>query len=116
RYVDHYEADAPEHGSQELRKVIVFRLEQLSGGELPGDLRTVDRLNRDPVVELPIEETLSERSLIEGDRELHEGERRGQELTEEFVPYLQRQGHELCRLQLTPEREAAPLYCDLFDK
>jgi hypothetical protein len=33
-----------------------------------------------------------------------------------FASYLEAQGHQICRLQLRPKGEPAPLYCDLFDK
>lgn len=115
-YVDHYEADAPEFASEDLRKVIVFRLKQISGGELPPGQRRVDRLGDRRVVELPIEQMLTERIVVEGNREPHEGERREQRLVERFVAYLEREGHDVCRLQLRPEGEAAPLFCDVFDK
>jgi hypothetical protein len=33
-----------------------------------------------------------------------------------FASHLERGGHEVSRLQFLPEGEAAPLFCDLFDK
>jgi hypothetical protein len=116
RYSDHYQADAPEVNNGPTRKVIVFRLEQLSGGE-GGPVRArLDRLGDEPVKEVPVEQALTERTLIEGDREPYEAERREQKLVRAFSNYLERLGHEVCRLQFRPEGEAAPLFCDLFDK
>jgi hypothetical protein len=33
-----------------------------------------------------------------------------------YAAYLERAGHEICRLQFWPEGEAAPLFCDMYDK
>jgi hypothetical protein len=33
-----------------------------------------------------------------------------------FAAYLERQRHDVCRLQLWPEGEAAPSFCDIYDK
>jgi hypothetical protein len=117
RYHDHYDADAPETGDpRETRKVIVFRLKQMDG--IPGapSRRRLDRLGRETVVEIPVEQQLTERTLVEGDREPYEAERHEQTLVRSLAAHLQRQGHEVCRLLLWPKEEAAPLFCDLYDK
>ena len=33
-----------------------------------------------------------------------------------YAEHLERQGHDVCRLQFRPPGEAAPLFCDLYDK
>jgi hypothetical protein len=116
RYHDHYAADARELGSDEQRKVIVFRLEKLEGATLGPGRRRVDRLGGEAVKELPIEQQLTERIVVEGGREPHEAERREQKLVERFVAHLEAKGHEVCRLQLRPDGEPAPLFCDVYDK
>lgn len=122
-YVDHYFADAPEtnHGRPHTnhgppRSVIVFRLKQLQGIS-PGPNRSkLDRLPKDPVTEIPVEQTITESTLIEGDREPYTAERHEQKLVKDFQAWLERQGHEVCRLQLRPPKEPAPIFCDLYDK
>ena len=118
RYHDHYEADAPEtQDPRETRQVIVFRLERLEGSLAPGPSRPrLDRLDHEPMVEIPIEQRLTERVLVEPDREPYEAERREQTLVRSFADNLERNGHEICRLQLWPEDEPAPLFCDVYDK
>jgi hypothetical protein len=115
-YVSDYTADAPETNHGPLRSVIVFRLEQLQGVS-PGPNRSkLDRLPTDPVTEIPVEQTITESTLIEGEREPYTAERREQKLVREFLASLEHQGHAVCRLQLRPAGEPAPIFCDLFDK
>jgi hypothetical protein len=96
--------------------VIVFRLEQLSGSDAGPRRIRLDRLGLEPVKEVPVEQALTESMLIEGNREPFEVERREQRLVLALAEHLERLGHEVCRLQFLPEGEAAPLFCDLFDK
>jgi hypothetical protein len=116
RYHDDYQADAPEVDNGPIRKVIVFRLEQITG--TPTDLvhNRIDRLGTDTVREVAVEQSLTERMLIEGRQEPYEAERREQKLVLELSEYLGRHGHEVCRLQLRPSGEPAALFCDLYDK
>lgn len=115
-YADHYLADAPETNDGPLRSVIVFRLRQL-GGISPGPNRSkLDKLSREAISEIPVEQQITESTLIEGDREPYTAERREQKLVSQFVASLEREGHELCRLQFRPLGEPAPTFCDLFDK
>jgi hypothetical protein len=94
----------------------VFRLEQLSGNDAGPRRTRLDRLGHEMVKEVPIEQYLTESTLIEGDREPYESERREQRLVRSFTEYLERSGSEVCRLQFRPQGEAAPLFCDVFDK
>ncbi len=114
-YVDHYTADAPETGDGEIRSVIVFRLRSLDGA---ARLATspLDNLDPDRVKAVPVEQHLTERMLIEPNREPYEAERREQRLVREYMASLIADGHEVCRLQLRPDDEPAALYCDLFDQ
>jgi hypothetical protein len=54
--------------------------------------------------------------VINPNREPYEAERREQKLVRELRASLLAAGHDVCRLQLRPEGEAAPLFCDLYDK
>ena len=115
-YVDHYFADAPETNDGEMRSVIVFRLKQLHGIS-PGPNRSkLDRLSTVPITEIPVEQNITESTLIEGDREPYAAERREQKLVREFLLSLEEEGHDVCRLQLLPSQEPAPIFCDLYDK
>lgn len=115
-YVDHYLADAPETNEGPLRSVIVFRLRQLSGISPGPNHSKLDKLSREAVTQIPVEQLITESTLIEGDREPYTAERREQKLVRRFVAALEREGHELCRLQFRPQDEPAPIFCDLFDK
>lgn len=115
RYVDDHPAEAPETNNGRLRKVIVFRLEQVSGIDPTPTRSPLHWLSRDPIVEVPVEQHATERTLIEGDREPYEAERREQKLVRAFQEWLELQGHKVFRFQVLPPGEFAPLYCDLFD-
>jgi hypothetical protein len=116
RYHDHYQADAPELDHGPIRKVLVFRLEQITGNQDGPKRARLDRLGAERVKEVAVEQYLTESTLIEGNPEPHESERREQRLVRAFADGLERDGHEVCRLQFRPDGEPAPLFCDLYDK
>jgi hypothetical protein len=121
RYHDDYQADAPSVSGGDdddaLRKVIVFRLEQLDGDTDSGPLRArLDRLGADTVKAVPVEQALTESMVVQGRQEPYEAERREQRLVRSLAEQLESAGHEVCRLQFRPDGEPAPLFCDLFDK
>jgi hypothetical protein len=116
QYHDDYRADAPEVGDGQLRTVIVFRLEQLTGDRTGPRRNLLDRLGHEQVKEVPIEQYLTEATLVEGHSEPHPAERREQRLVRNFASYLERNGNEVCRYQFRPPGEPSPLYCDLYDK
>jgi hypothetical protein len=113
-YIDHKSADAPATKAREQRKVIVFRLRRLSG-DSPLAAAKVDQFSNDPVKVVPIEQHLTERMVIEPNREPYEAERREQPLVLELMAFLRGQSHQVDRLQLRPKGEPAPLFCDLYD-
>jgi hypothetical protein len=113
-YVGHESADAPATRRREQRKVIVFHLQRLTG-DSPLPAARVDQFSDEAVKVVPIEQHLTERMVIEPNREPYEAERREQPLVLELMAYLRGQGHQVDRLQLRPEGEPAPLFCDLFD-
>ncbi|HMC49645.1 MAG TPA: hypothetical protein VKH20_03295 [Solirubrobacterales bacterium] len=114
-YVDHYTADAPETGGGEIRSVIVFLL-QLVASQPTSNPSPLDALDSTLKKEVPVEQHLTERMLIEPTRAPYEAERREQELVRALMGDLVARGHEICRLQLWPKGEPAPLYCDLYDR
>lgn len=117
RYRDHYQADAKDiSGGELLRKVIVFRLEPLHGVRIGPTRARLDRLGEESVKEVPMEQSLTERTLITGDGESYEAERKEQRLVRALASHLERDGHHICRLQFLPEDEPAPIFCDLFDR
>jgi hypothetical protein len=76
----------------------------------------LDRLGHERVKEVPVEQALTERMLVEGDREPYEAERKEQKLVLWQADSLERHGHDVCRLQFLADGEAAPMFCDLYDK
>lgn len=117
RYIDHYTADAPDSDSSApLRSVIVFRLEQLSGINPGPNTSRLDRLDPEPYKEIPVEQAVTEATLIEKEREPYEAERREQKLVRAFLQTLEGHGHDICRIQFRPRGEPAALFCDLYDK
>jgi hypothetical protein len=116
RYHDDYQADAPDVTGVQERKVIVFRLEQVDGTDGGPSRARLDRFGHDRAKEVPVEQFLTEKMLIEGDREPYEAERKEQQLVRSLAASLELQGHDVCRLQFRPDGEAAPLFCDLYDK
>jgi hypothetical protein len=116
RYRDHRQADANDVNDQEC-KVIVFQLEQMSGERIGPTRARLDRLGVDEgVKEIPVEQYVTESMLVLGDRDPYVAERAEQRLVRAFAENLERDGHDVCRLQFHPEGEVAPLFCDLFDK
>jgi hypothetical protein len=114
-YIDSYLADAPETGEGPVRSVIVFRLQRLTGDRALAPSR-VNQFGSESVKEVPVEQHLTERMMIYPNREPYEAERREQKLVRELEATWRAQGHEVCRLQLRPEGEPAPLFCDLYDR
>ncbi len=114
-YVDDYSADAPETGGGQERKVIVFRLKRVTG-EGPLAPARISQFGDEGVRAIPIEQHLTERVVIEPNREPYEAERREQPLVLAYADALRAQGHEVHRMQLWPGSEAAPIFCDLFDR
>jgi hypothetical protein len=120
RYHDDYQADAPSVGGgeddDELRMVIVFRLEQVTGADTGPRRARLDRLGTEKVKAVPVEQALTESMVVRGRQEPYEAERREQRLVRSLADQLESAGHEVCRLQFRPDGEPAPLFCDLFDK
>jgi hypothetical protein len=113
---DDYQGDAREVNDGPWRKVIVFRLERVHGtDEVPTRAR-LDRFGKQRVREIPVEQSLTERMVIDGRTEPYEAERREQRLVRALAARLEGEGHEVCRLQFRPRGEPAPLFCDLYDK
>jgi hypothetical protein len=114
-YVDHYGADAPETDNGPIRSVIVFRLRRLSG-DVPLAPSRAEPLAGESVKEIPVERQLTERMMIEPIHQPYAAERREQKLVLKLMASLRSQGHDVCRLQMRPEGEAAPILCDLYDR
>src|SRR5262245_37288811 len=114
-YIDDYAADAPETGDGPMRKVIVFRLRPIDATPEPSRSKA-DLLGPDPMTEVPVEQAWTESMLVEPNHEPRVAERREQRAVRDLLAFLVRQKHEVCRLQLRPDGEPAPLFCDLYDK
>ena len=70
--------------------MIVFRLEQLNGSETGPRRARLDRLGTQPVKEVPVEQSITESMVIEGNREPHEAERCEQKLVLALADHLER--------------------------
>jgi hypothetical protein len=114
-YVSHYTADAPETGDGPIRSVIVFRLRPLDGKATRPSSR-LDDLGSERVRKVPVEQHLTERMMIDPQREPYEAERREQGLVMNLMASLLAEGHQISRLQLRPDGEPAALFCDLYDE
>jgi hypothetical protein len=114
-YVSHYTADAPETGDGPMRSVIVFRLRPLDRDAGPPSSR-LDDLGSERVMKVPVEQHLTERMMIDPQREPYEAERREQALVMKLMAALIGEGHQISRLQLRPDGEPAALFCDLYDE
>ena len=123
RYHDDYQADAPSamparrrRTRNALRKVIVFRLEEMEGAR-SGPLRTrLDRLGTERIKEVPVEQALTESMVVRGPARAVRGRAPRARLVRSLAEQLESAGHDVCRLQFRPDGEPAPLFCDLFDK
>ncbi|MGJ6968930.1 restriction endonuclease [Streptosporangium sp. G11] len=118
-----YEADAPESGGAQLRKVIVFRLKPLDTApqapqtKLARLLAATNRADiEEQVQELPLEQQLTERSFVNPAQEPYEAERKESSLVQAMADYLRNKGHTISRHQMLPKGETRPLFTDLYDK
>ena len=100
-YVEHRSGDAHETGGGPQRKVIIFTLRRLSGS-VPLAPSPVEQFGPEAVKVIPVEQHLTERMVIEPNREPYEAERREQPLVLELAAYLRAKGHKVDRLQLRP--------------
>ncbi|HET8813681.1 MAG TPA: hypothetical protein VFM51_01845 [Solirubrobacterales bacterium] len=114
-YVDDYRADAPETNEGPMRSVIVFRLRRLSGHPALAPSR-INQFGPEAVKEVPVEQHLTERMMVYPNRDPYAAERREQKLVRELEAAWLAQGRDVCRLQIRPEGEPAPLFCDLYDR
>jgi hypothetical protein len=112
---DSYDADAREVNNGPLRKVIVFRLEKVQGSDDVPSRSRLDRFGEEQAKEIPVEQFITEQMVIDGASEPYEAERREQRLVQLLAARLERDGHDVCRLQFLPDGEAAPLFSDLYD-
>jgi hypothetical protein len=110
-----YIADAPETGDGPIRTVIVFRFRpvdtalQPPRGLPPPPAKT-------SVANVPVEARNTEKAFVDPDREPYEAERRESALVQRFKEFMERQGHAVERLKITPAGEAKPLFSDLYIK
>jgi len=115
RYVDHYDADAPETGGGPIRRVLIFRLEPV--GEVShtttGELRKVDKAFVD---EVAVEAFNTEKANVDPSRESYEAERKEAKLAADFVTWSDQCGRPFKRLKIVPKGEAKPIFSDLYSK
>ncbi len=111
-----YTTDAPETGGGPVRNAIVFRMRPKDTAPKP-PRSTLDAVAGQPgTTEVPVEEQWTEKAFVNPSREPYEAERREQKLVKEYQAFLERQGHDVCRLKIVPLDEAKPLFSDLYDR
>ncbi|MFI6391516.1 restriction endonuclease [Nonomuraea sp. NPDC050540] len=115
-----YEADAPETGGGLLRRVIVFRLRPIDAVVQPPQTSLARLLSEapppeKPVLELPLEQHLTERTFVNPAGEVYEAERKEASLVQALADYLRNLGHVVGRQQILPAGESRPLFTDLYD-
>jgi hypothetical protein len=110
-----YTTDAPETNDGPVRSVIVFRLRPLDVKPRPSTSK-LDRVARDGVEDVPVEEQWTEKAFVAPSAETYEVERREQSLVLAYRDQLVREGHEVQRLKIVPHGEAKPLFSDLIDR
>lgn len=111
-----YTTDAPETDTDETRSVIVFRMRPKDTDPKPPKSK-LDSVAATPgTEEVPVEEQWTEKAFVNPSREPYEAERREQKLVTAYKAYLEREGHDVCRLKIVPPGEAKPLFSDLYDR
>ena len=114
-YHDHYDADAPETGGGAIRRVLIFRLKPIGdlAPKAAGNLRKVKTAS---VEEVPVENSNTEKAVVEPSRESYEAERKEAKLIQDFIGWSRRAGHDYTRFRIVPKGEAKPIFSDLYCK
>jgi hypothetical protein len=110
-----YTTDAPEIDPLQTRSVIVFRMRPKDVPAKPPRSKLDAVASKPGVTEVPVEEQWTEKAFVNPTREPFEIERREQRLVKDYMTYLERQGHDVCRLKIVAPGEAKPLFTDLYD-
>src|SRR5262249_49284806 len=115
RYVDQYDADAPETGGGPIRRVLIFRLEPVGKASrtTTGDLRKADKAFVD---EVAVEAFNTEKANVDPSRDSYEAERKEAKLTADFIAWSDQSGRPFKRLKIVPKGEAKPIFSDLYSK
>jgi hypothetical protein len=114
-----YETDAPETGDGPIRKVIVFRLRAIDAVEVPlsqgglAQMLGVEETLWPTVLEVDVEQYVTEKTFVNPNQEPHEAERKEAELVDSFANHLRRAGYIVTRQRITPSGEVKPLFTDL---
>ncbi len=113
--IDNYQVDAPEGNDGPLRTVIMFRLRPLDS-ITPTKASTVSPATSTAVEDVPVEQHMTERMLLDPSREPIEAERREAKLVQDYKRFAEKQGRVMVRLRIQPQAEAKPLFTDLFER
>ncbi|MHC3449708.1 restriction endonuclease [Streptomyces prasinus] len=111
----YYLTDAPATDDGRLRSVIVFRLRPVDAAPRQGFTVPFTPATATVTKIIPVEQQITERSLVNPSQESYEAERREAGLVRAYQDYLLRQGHEVGRHQILPPGESKPLLTDLID-
>lgn len=114
-YVDHYETDAPEINNGPLRSVFMFRLRPVEAMPMPNRSNSISPAGETTFENVPVEQHLTEKVVLEPARELIEAERREAALVKKYKFFAESQRRQLVRIRIRPKGEAKPLFTDLYE-
>jgi hypothetical protein len=114
-YVDHYVTDAPEINNGPLRSVFMFRLRPVEAMPMPSRSNSISPAGETTFENVPVEQHLTEKIVLEPARELIEAERREAALVKKYKIFAESQRRELVRIRIRPKGEAKPLFTDLYE-
>lgn len=109
--------DAHESGDEStLRQVIVFRLRPLN--PLPVKLPEIPitKASKTTVKFIPVERQHTRSGVAAPGGKPYEYKREEASIVHDYTSYLMDLGHSVGRLEIHPEGEVAPIYCDLWDE
>lgn len=111
----YYLSDAPETGGGPIRSIIIFKLIPVNINPNP-DSAEILRMNTDTIERVPVESQHTEKAYIDPSREEYEAERRESIMVQKYKRYMEKKGHLVERLRITPKNEAKPMFCDVYVK
>jgi hypothetical protein len=117
RYVSDYQDEAPETSNGPLRKVIVFRLEQVgntAGKSLPAS--ELERPTETRVELVAPEEHNTELYYLEREHPPTSAEKREAVLVKQYRQWAASLGRKAVRHRISVQDELKPLFSDLFDE
>jgi hypothetical protein len=110
-----YEATSSQAGGGSSRKVIIFRLRPLDATP-PVPLNKPVLADQATVTDVPVEESNTERTLVDPAPEPYEAERRESALVQQFKVFMEDRRYTVRRNEIVPPGETSPIYTDVYVK